>query len=164
MKMSSTKLKLEIANMTSSKIPAREFFAEIARRTLELAGFSGAIEMELAFVGEGEMRKLNRVWRGKNKATDVLSFGGGVHPHTYFKNRKLRNIASEISVGVNQIIICLPYSKKEARKQNLTFNQELAMLFCHGILHILGHDHERSKKEEVAMWEAQDEILKKLKS
>lgn len=129
-------LKLDIINMTGAKIPAREFFAKIARRTLELVGFSGAIEMELAFVGEGAMRKLNRVWRGKNKATDVLSFP-----------------------EVNQIIICLPYSKKEARKQNLTFNQELAMLFCHGILHILGHDHEHSKKEEAAMWEIQDKIL-----
>lgn len=133
-----SKLKLDIVNMTSIKIPAREFFVKIAKQTLKLASFSGKIDIELSFIDEKEMQDLNRVWRGKNKVTDVLSFGE----------------------GINQIIICLPYAKRKALKENFTYNQELAMLFCHGILHILGYDHERSKRDEKIMWDIQDVIVK----
>lgn len=66
----------------------------------------------------------------------------------------------ELMGGFAEIIISLPYAKKKARRENLTANQELAMLFAHGILHILGYDHERSEEEEKAIWEVQNKILK----
>ncbi|OGD38260.1 rRNA maturation RNase YbeY [Candidatus Azambacteria bacterium RIFCSPLOWO2_01_FULL_37_9] len=60
-------------------------------------------------------------------------------------------------------MICLPYAEKQAKKLKLTLKQELAMLLSHGILHILGYDHERSKKEAKIMDELQNIMTEKVK-
>lgn len=162
--------------MTGGKVD-EEFFRKVGERTMELIGYDKELEIELVFVGEKEMQNLNRRWRGKNKVTDVLSFSDidmpvGELAEKYnlveilkkkifpFKLKKSESPKPELMGGFAEIIISLPYAKKKARRENLTANQELAMLFAHGILHISGYDHERSEEEEKAIWEVQNKILK----
>lgn len=184
------KLKLNISDLAKGFKVDKKIFKKVAKETLALIGFAvgRGFEINLAFIGESEMKKLNRCFLGKNKTTDVLSFSEIVIPQgklarklkleNVLKKRKLIKKISELSMGIthnlggekfflfdnnNQIVICLPYAEKQAKKLKLTLKQELAMLLSHGILHILGYDHERSKKEAKIMDELQNIMTEKFK-
>jgi probable rRNA maturation factor len=66
------------------------------------------------------------------------------------------------------MILCPQVLTRQAREHGLTFKQELAYMLCHGVLHLLGYDHENSKKEAEVMYALQDkafaQILGKLSS
>lgn len=91
-------------------------------------------ELSVAFVGEAEIKKLNKIYRKKNKATDVLSFDYG------------------------EIIVCVPVAKKQAARHGVSLSSELELLFVHGLLHVLGFDHEKPKDNK-EMREAEKSIL-----
>lgn len=145
----------------------KKFLQKVGERTQEFIGYNRGIEIELDFVGEREMRNLNKKWRGKNNPTDVLSFSDIDIPQGRLAKNicllKNKNHQRQKTVlwpnNLMQIIICLPYARKQAKKLKLTPKQELAMLLSHGILHILGYDHERSEEEKKVMWETQNKIL-----
>ncbi|TMA14773.1 MAG: rRNA maturation RNase YbeY [Deltaproteobacteria bacterium] len=92
-----------------------------ATRQLSRAGASG--ELSVVVVGDRRMRRLNRLFRGKDRPTDVLSFpqGGGV---------------------IGDVVISLDTARRQAREGGWTLARELRLLVAHGILHCLGHDHE----------------------
>ena len=105
----------------------------------QIADFLGAGDVELVFVNDDEMRNINREHRGIDKATDVLSFPyeqvvGGLMGSVVIST----DTASRVAAGLGHSIEC-----------------EIALLFLHGILHILGYDHEiddgqmRGKEKEV---------------
>ena len=105
----------------------------------QIADFLGAGDVELVFVNDDEMRKINREQRGIDKATDVLSFPyeqvpGGLMGSVVISTDTANRVASELGHSIE----C-----------------EIALLFLHGVLHILGYDHEiddgqmREKEKEV---------------
>ena len=95
----------------------------------------------LVFVDEKHSRSLNRQFRGKNKSTDVLSF-------------------APIEAGdLGELVLCGPVVKKQALEHGLPLRQELAYLVLHGILHLLGYEHESTKKQAELMFEIQDDIF-----
>jgi len=106
-------------------------------------------ELSILFVSDREIQKLNLQYRGKNKPTDVLSFllneGGVQHltPHI---------------AALGDIVISVETTKRNAQKFGKTFEEELQFLLIHGFLHLLGYDHEKSKKEEKRM-QRQEKIL-----
>jgi len=91
------------------------------------------------------MKRLNRQFRGKDKTTDVLSFpsGGGPGPQT-----------------LGDIAISIPVARKQAARAGWTLEKETLFLLIHGILHLLGYDHERGAKEAHEMAELQSRLLK----
>lgn len=93
-------------------------------------------------VGNAEMRKLNRLYRRKDYATDVLSFAS---PEPFR------------SMGfLGELVIALPVLKRQAREHHHSLETELWILLTHGLLHLLGMDHElgqRAEKEQ-RLWEA----------
>ena len=96
------------------------------------------IEVGVHVVDPAKMRELNLQHRGKNKSTDVLSFPLNIkHDILYLGD-----------IFVNQ----------EDAKKNLSF------LITHGFLHLLGYDHEKSKKDEKIMFALQDEIINNLRN
>ena len=105
----------------------------------QIADFLGAGDVELVFVNDDEMRKINREQRGIDKATDVLSF-----PY-------------EQVVGglMGSVVISTDTANRVASELGHSIECEIALLFLHGILHILGYDHEiddgqmRGKEKEV---------------
>ena len=105
----------------------------------QIADFLGAGDVELVFVNDDEMRKINREHRGIDKATDVLSF-----PY------------EQVSGGLmGSVVISTDTASRVASELGHSIECEIALLFLHGVLHILGYDHEidngqmRQKEKEV---------------
>lgn len=99
-------------------------------------------DLSVVIVGEEKIKKINSAYRQKNTKTDVLSFEG--------EGRQL-----------GEIFLCLPVAKRQAKKFNLTLKEEVARLTIHGILHLLGLDHEKNEKEAKKMFDLQDKLLRK---
>ena len=105
----------------------------------QIADFLGAGDVELVFVNDDEMRKINHEHRGIDKATDVLSF-----PY------------EQVSDGLmGSVVISTDTANRVAGELGHSIECEIALLFLHGVLHILGYDHEidggqmRQKEKEV---------------
>ena len=144
---------VEINNLTSVEID-QNFIKEIAQTILQKEKKEGILS--IAFIGPGRMRKLNKKYRGKNRVTDVLAFEEkGLEPMPW--SQELRKIQ-----GLGEVVICLREVKKNAKKFNEDFKKELARVLIHGILHLLGYDHEKSEKEAKKMKEKEEEYLKKI--
>jgi probable rRNA maturation factor len=94
--------------------------------------------ISVSFVTAGAIKKLNSRYRRKNKATDVLSF----------------NMDEKDLLG--DIFICPAVARKNAKEYGVTLEQEIARLFVHGVLHLMGYDH--GKK----MFAKQEKILKEV--
>ena len=170
---------LEIHNFTQNEIDER-FLKKIAEGTLRFMAaeknspglLEGKVEISLAFVGEGRMRKLNKIYRGKNKVTDVLSFDNkSVLPYLAKAFPRLKKGEDMFFANppdgvkrLGEIIICYPYAKKQARRANQSLKKELTMLWILGILHLRGYDHEKDEQRAKEMRKMEEKILKLMNS
>jgi len=93
-------------------------------------------EATVVFVSDRRMRELNRVWRGKRGTTDVLSFSPGPDE---FENPESGNLGD--------VVISVEQAARQARANNLSFNEEIAQLILHGLIHLCGYDHSTDKGE-----------------
>jgi probable rRNA maturation factor len=135
-------IKFEINQRVGKKI-SEKWLNKIIERTLRAAGAKNAL-ISVAFVGNSEMKKLNKEWRGKKYATDVLSF--------VYETKPL----------AGEIIICYPRAARQAGESGHTLQQEVRTLLVHGLLHLAGYDHEKSLKEARRMEGLQNKIIQKL--
>jgi probable rRNA maturation factor len=94
--------------------------------------------MTVALVSDARMRTLNRRFRGKDYATDVLSFPAQSNSDGKFS---LRSPASSPYLG--DIVIATGVARRQARTAGHGAMEELRILALHGLLHLLGYDHER---------------------
>jgi rRNA maturation RNase YbeY len=103
--------------------------------------------VDVRLVGAPAMKKLNHRYRQNNQVTDILSFDA---PAIFRKQGVL-----------GELVICLPQAKKQAKEFRHSPERELDILLTHGLLHLLGFDHEKGPKQAKAMarWEAK--LLKK---
>ena len=108
--------------------------ARHARRILRGLGLDGA-ELSVVLVADREMRTLNRRWRGRDRPTDVLSFA----------QREGRGGAPDGLLG--DVVISVDTARRQARQRGETLGREADRLLIHGLLHLLGYDHERSAAE-----------------
>lgn len=115
------------------------FVAEAAR----VARLEGAVSVLLT--GDAEIRRLNREFRGKDKATDVLSFPAGDVPGR-------RRVAGDLAVSVET-------ARREAESRGHALDVELRILLLHGVLHLAGYDHETDAGE---MEKVENRLRKKL--
>ena len=142
-------------NFTTDRGYSRKFFERVLEKAVEETGLSGKkIELSLNLVGEGRIKALNKKYRAKNKATDVLSFP--LQDKIGVKSRQ----NGIISLG--DIFICLPVAKKYALREGVSLDFKLAFLVTHGFLHLLGYDHEKTLAESQKMFNLQDRILAEL--
>ena len=110
----------------------RDALVDLARRTLMSEG-AGPVELSISLVDESEMSALHQRYTGEDGATDVLSF----------------SMDDEGLLG--DVVICPEF----AARQNPSLADELRLLVVHGVLHLLGYDHE-DDQERRAMWERQE--------
>jgi len=119
-------------------LPLLEKFARRLRRELRLNGRA----VDICLVGDAEMARLNRRYRGKNKATDVLSFSArndaGLKPGA---TNSRRQDAGGTLLG--DIAIAPMVARRNAKRFGRTLPDELRILILHGVLHLMGYDHER---------------------
>jgi len=115
---------------------------ERARRYLRALGREEA-ELSILVVGDAAMRRLNRAWRGKDRPTDVLSF-----PHAEPNHGPL----------LGDVVVSLDTARRVARTEGRLLGAELDRYLAHGLLHLLGHDHERPADAR-RMAKAEDELV-----
>ncbi len=94
------------------------------------------------FVGLAEGRRLNRDYRGKDYATNVLSF-----------------VYEEGTAASGDLVVCLPVVLREARAQQKPAKAHLAHMIVHGMLHLQGYDHETGRRDALRMEAREREIL-----
>lgn len=128
---------LLVTNSAGQRPPCtRPALARLAERVLQGEGVEGAVEISLLYCGDDEIQALNRQYRRKNMPTDVLSFA--------------LNERCGDRLVLGDIVISLPTASRQSASAGAALNEEVRLLFCHGLLHLLGHDH-RTRAEESAM-------------
>ncbi|MBI2068864.1 MAG: rRNA maturation RNase YbeY [Candidatus Yanofskybacteria bacterium] len=134
---------LVFKNHTSQQTPKESFFIGVLNSGLKIAKLKAKkVEVSVNLIGESRIKELNKKYRKKGKPTDVLSF--------------------PLGDGNGDIFICLSIAKKEAKRENVSIEAKLAQLTVHGFLHLLGYDHERSKKDADKMFQLEEKILTKV--
>ncbi len=124
---------VDVTNKVGSRKISARGVKKTASRILKLLSQDRA-ELSLALVGNQEIQELNARYRSKNEPTDVLSFPSGERFPTGMQ------ILGDVVISVEQ-------AEEQARKRGKTVGEEVEGLLIHGILHLLGYDHERSQKE-----------------
>lgn len=113
-------------------------WAQAALAQTRSSRFRGARSVTLRIVAAAEGRRLNRQWRGKDKPTNVLSFPSGESLHP-----------ADEPVPLGDIVICAPVIRREAAEQGKEPQAHWAHMVVHGVLHLLGYDHESDRDAQV---------------
>lgn len=101
-------------------------------------------ELTVVFLNSSLMKKINKQFRKKNKPTDILSF------------------SSDDPNSLGELLLCIDVLKSQAREQGHTLKHESVYMLIHGLLHLLGYDHELSPQEEKLMFKLQDRCYRDL--
>jgi len=116
-----------------------EFFSTVAKRVFSHPTFSFLSEKEITFgatlVSSEKIRSLNKEYRKNDAVTDVLSFG------EYEGRTALTHIAED-QIFLGDIFLCFDFIAHSAEEDGVTLEREMVYIFSHGILHLLGFDHE----------------------
>lgn len=131
-------------------VPSRQRIARWARAALR----SGTAEVTIRLVGESEGRALNRDFRGKDYATNVLTF-------TYGDDAQYPAGATDDAPWWGDLVLCVPVVAREAAEQGKALEAHFAHLIVHGMLHLQGFDHE-DEDEADEMEAAETAILASL--
>jgi probable rRNA maturation factor len=141
-------MKINVVNRTEARIP-RKFlnqWLKLISKELAQRGHSGLhlLQLHIVFVTAKEGKKLNFKFRNKNYATDVLSF------------EPLE------SSDLGELVLCEEVLKRQALENEHSFKKELGYMILHGVLHLLGYDHEKSIAKAKQMFVLQDAVYFKL--
>ena len=128
----------------------------LVRQVLEAEGVAPPYEVSLVFTDSETVRKLNRDYRGVDRATDVLAF------YMFGQNKGDSQfvLPPDGITYLGEVIISYPKAVAQAKEHGHSVEQELALLVIHGILHLLGYDHEE-REEERRMRRREKELLEK---
>jgi probable rRNA maturation factor len=111
--------------------PLREFVARSSKLVER-----DSHDVSIVFVSDRMIKKLNRQFRGKDFATDVLSFPNHAEPFESQNDRAL-----------GEIVISVDRAAAQAKENGLSFSNEIEQLILHGLLHLCGYDHETDDGE-----------------
>lgn len=125
----------------------------IASHVLDQEGVANNVSAEIVIADSDTVRELNRLYRGRDEPTDVLSFAA--HEGEAFLE------APDESPSLGEVIVCLPVAEAQATAGNRAVSGEIAHLLVHGLLHILGYDHE-DPADGARMKLREDELLEAL--
>ena len=117
--------------------------------------FDKSAEVSVSFVDNNEIRRLNRLYRDKDKPTDVLSFPLGENG-VYDVNNETG------AVLLGDVVISIETAIKQAKMYNHPLEREVGFLTVHSMLHLLGYDHETSPLEAERMHEKEEMVLERL--
>lgn len=142
MSAAANNVQVDLARPARMRAPSGRSLGRWARAAL--GPRIGAVELAVRLVPPAESRRLNRRYRGKDKPTNVLSFpatvSGEVRPRP-----------------LGDVVICPAVLRREAREQGKTVRAHWAHLLVHGVLHLVGYDHEaddearRMERREIAV-------------
>lgn len=114
----------------------KAYYTRFVEKMLHELRYDG-FDITLLFTTNSAIRELNKNFRGKNKATDVLSFPH----HPGLPAGKRIKVVYEDDRALGDIIFAVDYIAQDAIKHNVTLQQRIELLIAHGVAHLLGHDH-----------------------
>jgi len=137
-------VRIEIVNKTKSSIPRQQLLKLC--HLIEKEERPPDSSINIIFIGDQRMKRLNQDYRGISKSTDVLSFNmdNGLRDGDVF----------------GEIYISTEMAARYAKSDKMGRNEMVLKLCCHGYLHLLGYDHKRAKDRK-AMEEKEEFYLKK---
>ena len=141
-------MSVEITRMGAGTQYPTAVLRKIAETLLRALKQSGA-ELSIALVGDREMRPLNAKYRKKRKSTDVLSFFVEEQPMS----------GSRI---LGDVVISVEQARRQAKARGKTLKSERATLLIHGMLHLLGFDHEKSPRQAKIMFAYERKLYARL--
>ena len=141
---------IEIRNETTARIDEREF-VELSRFVFEAMHLHPATEMSILFIDEEAMEKLHVQWMGEPGPTDVLSF-----PMDELIPGSADQPAPEGLLG--DVVLCPTVAARQAAEAGHSAVEEMLLLTCHSILHLLGYDH-MEDDERTVMFDLQRKLL-----
>lgn len=144
------RLEVELSDQTDQASDHLALVSDSARRTVALEGLVGAYQLSISIVSDEQIQRLNRQHRGVDRVTDVLSFplvddsAGFILP-------------SGSPTHLGDVVIAFDQAARQSAEYGHSLERELAYLSVHGVLHLLGYDHDeleaqvqmRSREEEV---------------
>ena len=124
----------------------------IARRALASEGATGLAQVGVVVTDDETVRGLNRRFLDLDEPTDVLSFGLAATDEAPFA------LPPEEAASLGEVVIAYPTAARQAEEAGRAIEAEVAHLLVHGLLHLLGYDHQRPEDER-AMREREEEVL-----
>jgi probable rRNA maturation factor len=132
------------AKVPSSQIEFLKSWCQKIQRELKKQGFGKSLQnknLTIVFLESAAAKKINLQFRKRDYATDVLSFD------------------SFDSASLGELVLCWPVLKKQAVKHGHSIKFELGYMVLHGILHLLGFEHEKNEADAIEMFRLQDQIF-----
>ena len=117
----------------------------VTGRLLRLLDEAGA-EVCIGLVGDTRMRRLNRTYRNQDRTTDVLAFA-------------YREARTGVSPLLGDVVISIPTARCQAKAFNHSLDEEVLRLLIHGVLHLVGYDHEQSRHQARRMHRKETELF-----
>ena len=138
------------------------FVVQVVEEVLAYERCEEEFEVSISFVCNEEMRSLNKEYRNIDKETDVLSFPlvEFIEEELNAEDENAEYIEEEIALG--DIVISMEKAVEQSEEYGHSFKRELAFLLVHGMLHLLGYDHDEEASEG-EIFDKQEEILKNIK-
>ena len=131
-------IKIEINYQVKVPQKFEAVFGKIGKSVSKTLKLKKDLEVSIALVSSQKIKQLNKIYRGKNQVTDVLSYP-----------------------EVNEIIISYPRAVSQAKAKKNSITKEMSWLFCHGLLHLIGYNH-LTIKDDRAMRKLEAKILDKI--
>jgi probable rRNA maturation factor len=143
-------MNIRITNkLTKRRLPTAFLVTKLGK-LLRSLGLPDA-ELSVLLIGDRAMRTLNHAWRKKDKTTDVLSFS--------LREGRFLHIQPDM---LGDIVISVPVAARQADEAGHSLTVELERLLVHGLVHLLGYDHEQGLKEACRMERKERQLLKRL--
>ena len=140
-------MNIQIENRQKQQRISIRRLRQVARKILSVSGCPDA-ELSILIVGDRRIRQINRDYLQRDKATNVISFA----------QQEGEKVGGE-GLLLGDVVISAATAARDAAEAGLPLASELYFLLLHGILHLLGYDHERSGAAEAARMEAREEEI-----
>ena len=131
-------------------------WVDLARNVLLAEGVSGDTELSLLFVDEDTISGLNRRFMDVDGPTDVLAFPID-DPAEADATRAETGMPGPATLLLGDVVVCPEVAQRQAPEHAASYDDELALLVVHGVLHVLGHDH--AEVDEAALMQARERDL-----
>ena len=147
-------IEMSYYNDTEVSIYDEEYFINLSKVIFNHLKLDGYFIYDINLVSLEEIHRLNREFRNIDRPTDVISFA--FEDAVEGENKIIHS--SNMPRTLGEIFICVDVAKRQAKEYQHSFEREMAFLFVHGLLHLLGYDHIKEEDEKV-MFKLQDEIM-----
>ena len=143
-----------------------QFLEGVVEKAAELLSLPVPVEISLVLTDDDEIQELNKSYRGIDRPTDVLSFPmlelDPFDEEEWAESLRSNSDPDSGETVLGDIVISIDRAREQGEEYGHGFDRELGFLMAHGILHLLGYDHEENDDKARAMRGFEEDILKAL--